>query len=284
MEIDQAVCIVTGASSGIGAATARQLAGLGAQVVLAARRTDRIEALARELPRALAVTTDVTVPDDFEHLVARVIETFGRVDVLVNNAGQGLHVPIEQVDPADLRAVFELNVVAPLRGMQAVLPSMRHAGGGALVNVSSATSLRVFAGLGGYSATKAALNMLSQVARIELADAGVTVSVVYPSVTATEFHQHLRAGRLLPGARTIPPDPPELVGQAIVLAIRTGEAHVLVSDPPRPITPGDDEGWGALLARQSREMGQSPGETSGGEWTAGTGRTAGTWPTEEPRG
>ena len=114
MEIDRAVCIVTGASSGIGAATARQLSGLGAEVVLAARRTDRIDALARELPGAVAVTTDVTAPDGLERLVATALDTFGRVDVLVNNAGQGLHVPVEQVDPADLRAVFELNVVAPL--------------------------------------------------------------------------------------------------------------------------------------------------------------------------
>jgi len=269
MEIDQAVCIVTGASSGIGAATARHLAGRGAQVVLAARRTDRIEALARELPGALAVTTDVTAPGDLEHLVATAVDVFGRVDVLVNNAGQGLHVPIAQLDPADLRAVFELNVIAPLRGMQAVLPAMRHEGGGAVVNVSSATSLRVFPGLGGYSATKSALNMLSQVARIEFAGARVAVSIVYPSVTASEFHQHLRAGRLLAGARTILPDPPELVSQAIVLAIQTGEAHVLVSDPPRPITPGDDEGWGALLARQSREEGRSPGKASNGAQNVG---------------
>jgi short-subunit dehydrogenase len=251
MKIDGAVCIVTGASSGIGAATARQLSGLGAKVVLAARRTDRLDAVARDLPDSLAITTDVTVGGEVERLVARTIDAFGRVDVLVNNAGQGLHVPLEQLDPIDLRAVFELNVVAPLVGMQAVLPSMRAGGGGAIVNVSSATSLRVFAGLGGYSATKAALNMLSQVGRVEMADAGVAVSVVYPSVTATEFHQKLRAGHLATGARTIVPDPPELVGQAIIMAVRTGEAHVLVSNPPRAIVPGDSEGWGALLARQT---------------------------------
>jgi short-subunit dehydrogenase len=153
----------------------------------------------------------------------------------------------------DLRAVFELNVVAPLTGMQAVLPAMQAGLGGAIVNVSSATSLRVFPGIGGYSATKAALNMLSQVGRLEMADAGVVVSVVYPSVTATEFHQRLRAGHLATGARTIVPDPPELVGQAIVMAIRTGEAHVLVADPPKAIVPGDSEGWGSLLARQAPE-------------------------------
>jgi short-subunit dehydrogenase len=207
--------------------------------------------LAADLPDSLAVTTDITVSGEIERLVARTIDTFGRVDVLVNNAGQGLHVPLEELDPVDLRAVFELNVVAPLVGMQTVLPAMQAGGGGAIVNVSSATSLRVFPGLGGYSATKAALNMISQIARLEFDSAGIVVSVVYPSVTATEFHQNLRAGHLAIGTRTIVPDPPELVSQAIIMAIRTGEAHVLVSNPPRAITPGDSEGWGALLARQA---------------------------------
>jgi short-subunit dehydrogenase len=193
----------------------------------------------------------VTVPEQVERLVAKTVESYGRVDVLVNNAGQGLHVALEELDPADLRAVFELNVVAPLVGMQAVLPVMREHSGGAVVNVSSATSLRVFPGLGGYAATKAALNMVSQVGRLELAASGVVVSVVYPSVTATEFHERLRAGHLSSGAPHMAPDPPELAAQAVVFAIRTGEAHVLVGDPPRPIVPGDDEGWGALLARQA---------------------------------
>ncbi|MGO9028902.1 MAG: SDR family oxidoreductase [Acidimicrobiales bacterium] len=251
MEIDGAVCIVTGASSGIGAATARQLHGLGARVVLAARRTERLEALAVELPGSLPVTTDVTDAAQVQRLVALAVDVFGTVDILVNNAGQGLHVPLEELDPADLRAVFELNVVAPLVAIQAVLPTMREGSGGAVVNVSSATSLRVFPGLGGYAATKAALNMLSQVGRVELAEAGVTVSVVYPSVTATEFHDHLRAGHLVTGAWTITPDPPELAAGAIVFAIRTGDAHVLVADPPVPIVPGDQGGWGALLARQT---------------------------------
>jgi NAD(P)-dependent dehydrogenase (short-subunit alcohol dehydrogenase family) len=269
MEIDGSVCIVTGASSGIGTATARLLGGLGAHVVLAARRTERIETLARELPGSLAVTTDVTIAGHVERLVARTVDTYGRVDVLVNNAGQGLHVPLEELDPIDLRAVFELNVVAPLLGMQAVLPLMRSGSGGSIVNVSSATSLRVFAGLGGYSATKAALNMLSQVGQLEFASARIAVSVVYPSVTATEFHQRLRAGHLVTGGRAITPDPPELVGRAIAMAISTGTPHVLVADPPKAIEPGDSEGWGVLIARQapgapqpSAEAGSEPSVTA----------------------
>ena len=250
MDIDGGVCIVTGASSGIGASTARILSKRGARVVLAARRAERLSELAAELPDSLAVETDVTAPDQIERLVQRALEAFGRVDVLVNNAGQGLHVPLEEVRPEDLRAVFELNVIAPLVLLQAVLPIMRAQSAGAIVNVSSATSLRVFPGLGGYSSTKAALNMVSQVARLELAPAGVIVSVVYPSITATEFHDRLRAGRVAPAARNIPRDPPELVGEAIAFAISTGEAHVLVAEPPKPIVPGDGETWSALLARQ----------------------------------
>src|ERR1035441_3506466 len=243
MEIDGSVCIVTGASSGIGAATSRLLSASGARVVLAARRTERLESLAAELPGSLAVTTDVTVAEQLKRLVDRTVDAFGRLDVLVNNAGQGLHVPLEELDPVDLRAVFELNVVAPLGGMQTVVPVMRARSGGAIINVSSATTLRVFPGLGGYAATKAALNMISQVARLELARGGITVSVVYPSVPATEFHERLRAGHLVSGGRSIPPDPPELAAAAIAFAIRSGEAHVLVADPPKRIVPGNSEGW-----------------------------------------
>ena len=261
MEIDGTVCIVTGASSGIGA-TARLLSEMGARVVLAARRTERLEALSSQLPGSLAVTTDVTVSEDVYRLVARTIEQYGAVDVLVNNAGQGLHVPLEVLDPVDFRAVFELNAVAPLVAMQSVLPHMRSGSGGAIVNVSSATSLRVFPGLGGYSASKAALNMLSQVGRVEFGPAGIGVSVVYPSVTATEFHQRLRAGHLVAGGRSIAPDPPELVARAIAMAISTGEPHVLVADPPRAIVPGDGEGWGALLARQVPRAAAPSGESS----------------------
>ncbi|MGD0448099.1 MAG: SDR family oxidoreductase [Candidatus Dormibacteria bacterium] len=249
MKIDGSVAIVTGASSGIGAATARLLSERGARVVLAARRADRLEALAAELPGAMAVPTDVTDSAQLAHLMGRCLDVHGRVDVLVNNAGQGLHVPLLELRADDLRAVFELNVIAPLIAMQAVIPSMRAQGGGAIVNVSSATSLRLFPGLGGYSATKAALNLLSQIGRIEFADSLVAVSVVYPGVTATEFHHSLRAGHISGAPRSFPADPPELVAATIAFAIQSGEAHLMVGDPPRPVVPGSDDPWAGGLAR-----------------------------------
>lgn len=224
-----AVMIVTGASSGIGVATARLAAAQGARVVLAARRTDRITALAAELPGALAVTTDLRDPAQIERMAQATLDRYGRIDILVNNAGQGLHVPVDAVLLDDLRAVVELNVYAPLLAMQAVLPAMRAQGGGVIVNVSSGTSRMVLPGVSAYSATKAALNMLSQVARREWARDGIVVSLVYPAVTATEFHRSLRAGSMVrrDGA-SIVPDSPERVAEAILAVIRSGDEEAVL--------------------------------------------------------
>ncbi len=257
MRIEGATCVVTGASSGIGEATARLLTRRGARVALLARRVDRVKSLADELPGSLPLPTDVTDDIQLRDALARVTEAFGRIDVMVNNAGQGLHVPLEQLEPSDLRAVFDLNTVAPLVAMRAVLPGMRERGAGAIVNVSSLTSLRVFAGLGGYAATKAALNVLSRVARVEFAPAGVTVSLIYPGVTTTEFHDHLRAGHLVSRGEPVRAAPPEWAAAAVAFAIESGEAHVLVADPPRALDLSDGEGLADFLARTSRPSGST---------------------------
>jgi NADP-dependent 3-hydroxy acid dehydrogenase YdfG len=242
MELAGKVAIVTGASSGIGAATARRLAAEGATLVLAARRTDRIEQLASELGRAMAVTTDMRVPGQVRSLVAVAVEAFGGVDVLVNNAGQGLHQPLMDVDLDDLVAVTELNFYAPLVAMQAVVPVMRQRGGGSIVNVSSGTTLMLPVGTGAYAATKAALNMMSRTARAELAADGIAVSTVYPFVTATEFHDVLRAGRRPERRPGLEPHAPEVVAEAIVGLVRSGdEESVLVPERLR-VRRESDEG------------------------------------------
>ena len=233
MEITGRVVIITGASSGIGASFARLAAREGARLVLAARRTGRLEALAAALPHAVAVTTDLRAPDQVRGMVDAALDRFGRVDVLVNNAGQGLHVPLEEVVLDDLQAIVELNVYAPLLAMQAVAPVMRAQGGGVIVNVSSGTTRMILPGVGPYSSTKSALNQLSATARAEWAADGIAVSIVYPGVTATEFHQSLRAGSFRGGR--VEPRPPEVVAEAILAAIRTGEAEV---EPGQP-TPAD---------------------------------------------
>jgi len=230
MELHDRVVIVTGASSGIGAACARLAAREGAHLVLAARRTERLEALAAELGGALPVTTDMRDPDQVRGLVDAAVAAFGRVDVLVNNAGQGLHVPVEEVRLDDLQAVVELDLYGPLLAMQAVVPLMRAQGSGSIVNVSSGTTLRVIPGIGPYSAVKSALNQLSATARAEWAADGIVVSLVHPGITATEFHQSLRAGGMRGGSHIVS-QTPEVVAEAILEAVRTGAAEVVV--PPK---------------------------------------------------
>ena len=238
MDVDGAVVVITGASSGIGEATARLAAARGARVVVGARRTDRLAHVAAELPGAIARTTDVTVRADLDALVQAALDAHGRVDVLVNNAGQGLHVPLAEVRAEDLRAVYELNVVAALEAMQAVLPAMREQGGGSIVNVSSGTSRMVLPGAGAYAATKSALNMLSAVARREFAEWGVVVSTVYPFVTATEFHTVLRAGGMPAGRAGMPPaDPPERVAEAVLELVGSGAEEMVLLPPGLPGPP-----------------------------------------------
>jgi NAD(P)-dependent dehydrogenase (short-subunit alcohol dehydrogenase family) len=239
MDVAGKVMIVTGASSGIGAATARAASRAGARLVLAARDRTRLEAVAAGMANAVVVPTDMRNPDEIRHLVEIAVERCGRVDILVNNAGQGLHVPVEDIMLDDLVAVMELNVYGTLLAMQAVIPVMRSAGGGCIINVSSGTTrLGAPVGAGGYSATKAALNMLSTVARSELADDGIVVSTVYPFITATEFHDTLRAGSISSAGRRFEPDTAEHVAQVILDLIRTGEAEaVLVPEQLRGVAP-----------------------------------------------
>ena len=226
MDLSNSVVLVTGASSGIGAATARAASRAGARVVLAARREDRIRQLAAGLGDALAVGCDVTAAGQVADAVRAATDKFGRLDVLVNNAGQGLTAPVEETDPADFRAILDLNLTAPLITMQAVLPVMRAQGSGAIVNVSSGTVFSVLPLSGAYAASKQGLAMLSATARLELAGAGIVVSTFYPFVTSTEFIDSIKAGKeaatQMMSDGGLKPQPPEVAADAIIDLIRSG--------------------------------------------------------------
>jgi NADP-dependent 3-hydroxy acid dehydrogenase YdfG len=229
MEMQDAVVVITGASSGIGAATARAASRAGARVVLAARREERIRELAAELGGgAIAVRCDVTDRAQVDALARAAVDAFGRIDVLVNNAGQGLQAAIEDLALDDLRAVLELNLVAPLATMQAVLPTMRAQGAGAIVNVSSGTTFADVPGTGGYVASKIALERLSAIARAELEGTGVVVSTLIPFATETEFMTSIRAGRADAEAMTAGAtfDTPETVADAVLALIASGDARM----------------------------------------------------------
>jgi NADP-dependent 3-hydroxy acid dehydrogenase YdfG len=226
------VVIVTGASSGIGEATARLLHEAGAHPVLAARRADRLETLSKELGGALAVPADVTVPAQVHALVDATIERHGRVDGLVSNAGAGTFYRIDEIDPAAYLDMLNLNVVSVLTGIQAVLPHMRAAGGGRIVNVSSGSTRAPMKGNGPYPASKCAVNRLSEVARLELADDNIQVTLLLPSITATEFGDGVFQDRTIVRPGGLIPQSPEYVGRVILRALRTGEERIDIPHGP----------------------------------------------------
>jgi NAD(P)-dependent dehydrogenase (short-subunit alcohol dehydrogenase family) len=188
------VAFVTGASSGIGEAAARALAARGATVVLAARSVEKLEALRGEIESfggdALVVETDVSDRESIEQAFRMTVTERGRIDVLVNNAGLGLSGRIADVRADDLRYVFEVNVVGPLLCMQAALPRMER--GARIINVSSVVGKRAIPKVGGYCASKFALNALSDALRVELSARGIGVTSVYPGTTRTSFRDNSR--------------------------------------------------------------------------------------------
>jgi short-subunit dehydrogenase len=191
MEIRDKVVLVTGASGGIGLATARSFAGEGAKVALVARSADRLNEIAdglrREGREAIAIAADLRDAAQVKRAVAETTRHFGRIDILINNAGQSAADMIADINLDDFRQIVELNVFAPLTAMHAVIPMMREHGGGLILNVSSMVSKMRIPGLAAYAATKAALNVLSDTARVELAADHIRVILVFPRTTATDL-------------------------------------------------------------------------------------------------
>lgn len=190
MDLKEKVVIITGASEGIGLETARLLSGCGAKAVIAARSIDKLKDIEKQLEGSFAVKTDMRNPDDVTNLIKQTVNKFGRIDVLVNNAGQGVHGPVEGLNLELYKEVFELNVVAVIDAMQKVIPVMRSQGSGIIVNISSRVSKNYFPFLGGYASTKYALNCISLTAREELAKDNIIVSVVHPKLTLTNFQKN----------------------------------------------------------------------------------------------
>lgn len=227
MTIKDTIAIVTGASGGIGEATARELAARGAKVVLAARNAEKLAQLENELPGSLAMPTDMTKPADVQRLIEKTVETFGRIDILVNNAGQGLRAPVADIDMDDYRAIMELNVFAVLHAIQEVIPIMRTQGSGYIMNISSMVTNLHIPGLAAYSSTKYALNSLSLTAREELAPDGIVVSIFKPTMTATDFGAHSLGTKYdsHAGVGGMGGDRPEDVAIAIADLIESEEAE-----------------------------------------------------------
>jgi short-subunit dehydrogenase len=215
------VVLITGASSGIGAAAARAFDAAGATVVLAARGAEALQQVAAGLAnRPLVLPTDVADPAQVRELVEQTVRQRGRLDILVNNAGVGLAGPVEQLSPADLERAMAVDLLGPLHAMQAAIPHMRRQGRGQIINVSSVLSVQSLPYLGGYAAAKAALDRLSEALRMELRGSGIAVTVLRPSTTQTGFGQR-RLGKGSERRRVAPQGvPPAQVAAVLVWAAR----------------------------------------------------------------
>jgi short-subunit dehydrogenase len=236
MSIKDKVVIVTGASSGIGLATAKLLAKHGAKVALVARSVDKLNRLSVELPNSLIAPADMKVEEDIKKMVKKVLRHYGRIDILVNCAGQGYDARLEYIDIDKYRQLFELDVVGPLVAMQAVIPIMRRRGGGMIVNISSGTSLMYLPNMSPYSSVKRALNSLTLTAREELKQDNIVVSIVYPYMTLTDFERNTIKDRhdtqYEEGENSdLPPlDSAEFVAEKILEVIETGKPEQYAHD------------------------------------------------------
>ena len=185
------IVVITGASGGLGEATARHLSAQGAVVVLGARRIDRIRALANELAghekRAVAVQTDVTQVEDVKRLVEAAITGYGRIDVMINNAGLMPHSPLERLKIADWDRMIDVNIKGVLYGIAAALPHMQRQKSGHIINVSSVAGHKVRPGSAVYAATKHAVLALSEGLRQEVKPYNIRTTVISPGAIATDL-------------------------------------------------------------------------------------------------
>ncbi|MFO1501950.1 MAG: SDR family oxidoreductase [Verrucomicrobiota bacterium] len=222
--IDQQILVITGASSGIGLATATLAAKRGAKVVLAARSQKAIESIAAKINadggQALAVACDVASRTQVEQLLQTALEHFGRVDTWVNNAGVSIYGRLDQVSEEDSRRLFDTNFWGVYHGSLTVLPHLK-TNGGALINIGSEVSETVVPLQGMYSASKHAVKGFTDALRLEIEEldqAPVSITLIQPTATDTPFPQHARNYMEKEPKLPTPLDDPEDVAEAILAA------------------------------------------------------------------
>ena len=242
--IEGKVIIVTGASSGIGRALALALGRERARLVLVARRQGRLNELQAEIGgETLSLPLDLRDRAKVEQMIRSTKDRFGRIDVLVNNAGFGFLGSVESTPQSVVREIFDLNFEAPLLACQLVIPIMRAQGSGHIINVSSVVGRRAMPFGGIYCATKFALNGISESLRVELKDSNIQVSTISPASTETEFGDHVRHGDVTTRFKSMGNvQSAEQVAIAIVRCIKDPKAEVYPNGLSRVLT------WANALA------------------------------------
>jgi NADP-dependent 3-hydroxy acid dehydrogenase YdfG len=237
------VVAITGASAGIGRACAERLAADGSAIVISARRVGRLQELAAALRarggRVRVVRADVTQPDDMDSLVRSAVDTFGRLDVMLCNAGIGYYGALDETPPAAMRRLVEVNVLGTMYAAAAALPVFRRQGGGHVIAMCSISGRRGIGGASVYSATKAAQIGLIEGLRAEFAGTNLHASLIYPVTVATEFREvHFREyGREVQAAG--PRQSPESVADMVAACVEHPVPEVYASRKAR---------WLAMLA------------------------------------
>jgi short-subunit dehydrogenase len=232
--IEDAVVVITGASSGIGRATALEFARHNARLVLAARNESNLEKTVQLCQKAgarevLLVPTDTTEEDEVQKLASQAAEQFGRIDVWINNAGVGLYGSFEDTPIEDYRRLLETNLFGYIYGARAVLPYFREQGTGVLINVGSQVSLGGLPYNNAYTTSKYAVRGFADSLRQELVDTDIHVCTVYPASTDTPFFQHAAnySGRQVQPLGSV--DKPEKVARIIRETAENPKPEVLVS-------------------------------------------------------
>lgn len=190
MNIKEKITIITGASSGIGLAISRKLSQEGAIVIMVARSKENLERASSEIPNSFPIVADLYSSEDRKRIIDILNEKYGRIDILINNAGQAMFAKIEDIDLAAYQQLMELNVYAPLDLMQRVIPLMKKQKEGVIVNISSQASKKYIPNIAGYASTKYALNALSLTARAELEKDNIKVCIIRPGIVDTDFGRH----------------------------------------------------------------------------------------------
>lgn len=232
MELKNKVIIVTGASSGIGLSISRALAKNDAKVVLVARSSETLDTIGKEIPGSFAIPADIRKEEDIKKTIQAVLEKFGRVDILINNAAQAMFTPVEKIDLQKYKELVELNMYAPLSLLQHVVPLMRKQGGGTVINISSQASTKYIPNIAGYASTKFALNSLMLTARQELEKDNIVVSIIRPGLVNTDFGKHTEnpepvALRNAPDGSLLPHViQPEVVAEKVIELILSGDAEL----------------------------------------------------------
>jgi short-subunit dehydrogenase len=236
-DLKDQIAILTGASSGIGAALARLFSQRGARVVLAARRLERLEKLAQDCPgQTLIIPADITSAPDRERIVLATLDAWGRVDVLVNNAGLGAYGPFLEFGPERWRSLFEVNLFAAVFLTQLVLPAMLEQHRGLVINLASIGGLAAHSDqVTAYVASKHALVGFSRGLARDLAGTGVKVKAVCPHLTATEFFEAGEGAELMAGEvdkfRAFM-DSPEAVAQGVLDRLDDEGLIIFPTDKP----------------------------------------------------